>query len=137
MEIDAAETGRLQELLARIGAALDEFVRFEHPDALHPGQRWRESLDVPLPQHGIGIDRVTEELVRDIIPNGSQIPKPGFCSFITTGGTTAAALAATAANIASPQRYSLTAFNLLEEVSLKWLATLCGVGSMQGVYSSG
>jgi aromatic-L-amino-acid/L-tryptophan decarboxylase len=137
MSIDAAETGRLQDLLARVGAALDEFVRFEHPDALHPGQRWRESLDIPLPTHGIGIDRVTEELIRDIIPNGSQIPKPGFSSFITTGGTTAAALAATAANIASPQRYSLTAFNLLEEVSLKWLATLCGVGSMQGVYSSG
>jgi aromatic-L-amino-acid/L-tryptophan decarboxylase len=137
MEIDAAETGRLHDLLSRVGAALDEFVRFEHPDALHPGQRWHEALDIPLPQQGIGIDRVTEELIRDIIPNGSQMPKPGFCSFITTGGTTAAALAAAAANTASPQRYSLTAFNLLEEVSLKWLATLCGVGSMQGVYSSG
>ena len=137
MDTDAAETGRLQDLLARLGTALDEFVRFEHPDALHPGQRWRESLDIPLPQHGIGIDRVTEELIRDVIPNGSQVPKPGFFSFITTGGTTAAALAATAANVASPQRYSLTAFNLLEEVSLKWLATLCGVGTMQGVYSSG
>ena len=137
MDIDAAETGRLQDLLARVGAALDEFVRFEHPDALHPGQRWRESLDIPVPQRGIGIDRVTAELIRDIIPNGSQVPKPGFCSFITTGGTTAAALAATAANVASPQRYSLTAFNLLEEVSLKWLATVCGVGAMQGVYSSG
>jgi aromatic-L-amino-acid/L-tryptophan decarboxylase len=137
MTIDAAETGRLQELLSRVGAALDEFVRFEHPDALHPGQRWHQSLDIPLPTQGIGIDRVTEELICDVIPNGSQVPKPGFCSFITTGGTTVAALAATAANIASPQRYSLTAFNLLEEVSLKWLATLCGVGSLQGVYSSG
>lgn len=134
---DAAETGRLQDLLTRVGAALDEFVRFEHPDALHPGKRWRETLDMPLPRQGIGIDGVVEELTRDVIPNGAQISKPGFCSFITTGGTTVAALAATAANIASPQRYSLTAFNFLEELSLDWLAELCGVGFMQGVYSSG
>jgi aromatic-L-amino-acid decarboxylase len=137
MKVDAAETGHLQGLLTRVGAALDEFLKFEHPDAQHPGHRWREQLDIPLPQTGIGIDQVTEELIRTVIPNGSQIPKPGFCSFITTGGTTAATLAETAASIASPQRYSLTAFNLLEEVSLKWLASLCGVPSMQGVYSSG
>jgi aromatic-L-amino-acid/L-tryptophan decarboxylase len=137
MKIDAAETGHLQVLLTRVGAALDEFLKFEHPDARHPGNRWREQLDIPLPQVGIGIDQVTEELIRSVIPNGSQIPKPGFCSFITTGGTTAATLAETAASIASPQRYWLTAFNLLEEVSLKWLATLCGVPAMHGVYSSG
>jgi aromatic-L-amino-acid decarboxylase len=137
MKVDAAETGQLQVLLTRVGAALDEFLKFEHPDAQHPGKRWREELDIPLPQVGIGIDQVTQELIRTVIPNGSQIPKPGFCSFITTGGTTVATLAETAASIASPQRYSLTAFNLLEEVSLKWLAALCGVASMQGVYSSG
>ncbi|HTC45522.1 MAG TPA: aminotransferase class V-fold PLP-dependent enzyme [Steroidobacteraceae bacterium] len=137
MKVDAAETGHLQALLTRVGAALDEFLKFEHPDAQHPGNRWREQLDIPLPKAGIGIEQVTEELIRTVIPNGSQIPKPGFCSFITTGGTTVATLAETAASIASPQRYSLTAFNLLEEVSLKWLASLCGVASMQGVYSSG
>lgn len=137
MKGDAAETGQLEILLTRLGAALDQFLRFEHPDALHPGHRWREQLDIPLPKAGIGIDRVTEELIRDVIPNGSQAPKPGFSGFITTGGTTVAALAATAANVASPQRYSLMAFNLLEEVSLKWLAEMCGLGAMQGVYSSG
>jgi aromatic-L-amino-acid decarboxylase len=46
-------------------------------------------------------------------------------------------LAATAASIASPQRYGHTAFNFLEELSLQWLASMCGVGHMQGVYSSG
>jgi aromatic-L-amino-acid/L-tryptophan decarboxylase len=134
---DAAETGQLQVLLSRVGAALDEFLKFEHPDSLHPGHRWHQQLDIPLPKIGIGIERVTEELIRDIIPNGTAIPRPGFSAFITTGGTTAAALAATAANVAAPQRASLTAFNLLEEVSLKWLASMCGVGGMQGVYSSG
>jgi aromatic-L-amino-acid decarboxylase len=137
MKVDAAETGRLESLLTRVGAALDQFLRFEHPDALHPGHRWRGQLDIPLPRVGVGIDQVAEELIRDIVPNGSSIPKPGFSSYITTGGTTAAALAATAAMVASPQRYGLTSFNLLEEVSLRWLATMCGIGSLRGVYSSG
>jgi aromatic-L-amino-acid decarboxylase len=137
MTTDAAETGQLQTLLTRVGAALDEFLKFEHPDCLHPGHRWHQQLDIPLPQVGVGIERVTEELIRDIIPNGTAIPRPGFSAFITTGGTTAAALAATAANVAAPQRNSLTAFNLLEEVSLRWLAGMCGVGAMRGVYSSG
>ena len=137
MTTDAAETGQLQALLSRVGAALDEYLAFEHPDALHPGHRWHQQLDIPLPQAGIGIEGVTEELIRVVIPNGTAIPRPGFSAFITTGGTTAAALAATAANVAAPQRASLTAFNLLEEVSLKWLAGMCGVRSMQGVYSSG
>jgi aromatic-L-amino-acid decarboxylase len=135
--VDAAETGRLQALLSRVGAGLDEFLRFEHPDAMHPGRRWREWLDIALPQQGIGIDGVTEELLRQVIPNGSAIPRPGFCSFITTGGTTASTLAATAASIASPQRYGHTAFNLLEELSLQWLADMFGLQGMQGVYSSG
>ena len=30
-----------------------------------------------------------------------------------------------------------TAFNFLEELSLRWLAEMCGLGNMQGVYSSG
>ena len=137
MKVDAAETARLQSLLARVGTALDQFVKFEHPDAQADPQSWHRLLDIPLPAHGIGIDQVTDELVNVVIPNGSPIVRPGFSSFVTTGATTAAALAATAANIASPQRYLLTAFNLLEEVSLKWLANMCGVGSMQGVYSSG
>jgi aromatic-L-amino-acid/L-tryptophan decarboxylase len=137
MRVDAAETGHLQSLLSRVGASLDEFVAFKHPDALHPGHTWRDRLDMPLPYAGVGVDQVTDELIHDIIPNGSATTRPGFSSFITTGGTTAAALAATAANIAAPQRYWMTAFNLLEEVSLKWLATMCGIGPMQGVYSSG
>jgi aromatic-L-amino-acid decarboxylase len=137
MRADAAETARLQALLARLGAGLDEFVRFEHPDALHLGARWREALDRPLPAEGVGADAVLAELLQQVIPNGSAVPRPGFSSFITTGATTVGALAATAAAVASPQRYGHTAFNLLEELSLRWLADLFGLGAMQGVYSSG
>lgn len=137
MPTELAETGRLQALLAEVGAGLDGLLAFEHPDAMHPGLRWREHLQIPLPRTGIGIDGVTQELLRHVIPNGSSLIRPGACSFITTGGTTAATLAATAAGIASPQRYGHTAFNLLEELSLQWLAELFGLRAMQGVYSSG
>ena len=137
MSHDAAETGRMQSLLARLGGGLDEFLRFEHPDALHPSRRWREALDRPLPRQGVGIDAVADELLRVVIPNGSSVPRPGFSSFITTGATTAATLAATAAGVASPQRYGHTAFNFLEALSLRWLAELFGLGAMEGVYSSG
>jgi aromatic-L-amino-acid/L-tryptophan decarboxylase len=134
---DAAETGRLQALLARLGAGLDEFVKFEHPDALHAGARWREALNGPLPQAGIGADAVLADLLQKVVPNGSSVPRPGFSSFITTGATTVGTLAATAAAVAAPQRYGHTAFNFLEELSLRWLASLFGLGAMQGVYSSG
>lgn len=137
MPADAAETGRLQPLLSQLGAGLDEFLKFEHPDALQPGLRWREQLDIALPSSGIGIDALADELLRHVVPNGSSIPRPGFSAFITTGGTTAAALAATAAGVASPQRYGHTAFNFLEELSLRWLAEMFGLTGMQGVYSSG
>ena len=137
MQVDQAETANIETLVARIGAGLDRFLKFEHPDALLSAATWREQLDVPLPRRGVGIDRVVKDLVEHVIPNGSAVPKPGFTSFITTGATTAAALATTAASIASPQRYGLTAFNLLEDLSLRWLAAMCHVGHMQGVYSSG
>ncbi len=137
MSEDRAETGRLQELLARIGGGLDEFQTFEHPDALSRKQSWCDALQQPVPQQGVGIDEVTRELLEQVIPNGSPVGKPGFTAFITTGGTTVSTLATTAASIASPQRYMPTAFNLLEELSLDWLAQMFGLGEMKGIYSSG
>jgi aromatic-L-amino-acid decarboxylase len=137
MPTEQAETGNLQILLSQIGAGLDEYLKFEHPDAMHANNRWREYLDIPLPQQGVGIEQVTSDLINHVIPNGSPVPRPGFSSFITTGSTSAATLASTAASIASPQRYMHTSFNFLEELSLQWLAKMCGIGDMQGVYSSG
>ena len=137
MRAEAAETGRMASLLARLGAGLDGYLRFEHPDAMRDAARWRTLLDQPPPEAGLGVDRVLEMLLRDVVPNGSAVPRPGFSGFITTGATTVATLAATAAGVASPQRYGHTAFNLLEELSLRWLAQLFGLDSMQGVFSSG
>jgi aromatic-L-amino-acid decarboxylase len=137
MSQDRAETGRLQELLARIGAGLDDFLKFERPDALSRQESWRAALVRPVPQQGVGIDEVSRELVEQVIPNGHSLVKPGFTGYIMTGATSASAIASTAAGIASPQRFCLNAFNLLEELSLEWLAEMLGLGDMKGVYSSG
>lgn len=137
MSRDRAETGRLQELLARVGAGLDEFLEFEQADAFSRRHGWTAALDQPVPRQGVGIDEVCRELVEQVIPNGSSAVKGGFTGFIMTGATTASAIASAAAGIASPQRYQLTAFNLLEELSLDWLAQMFGLDGMKGVYSSG
>lgn len=137
MQSDLAETKNIQKLISKIGEGLDQFLKFEHPDALHPSANWRDYLDRPLPQSGVGIDQVVEDLLHQVIPNGSCTPKPGFTAFITTGATSASVLASTAASIAAPHRYGITAFNLLEDVSLRWLASMCRISHMLGIYSSG
>lgn len=137
MSQDSAEVGNLKDLLSRVGAGLDEFLKFENSDAVARQDHWKAALNIPLPGHGVGIDVVIRELVESIIPNGSQIAKPGYTGTITTGGTSASTLASAAASIASPQRYTTTAFNLIEELSLEWLAQMCGLGKMKGIYSSG
>ncbi|TQV75179.1 aminotransferase class V-fold PLP-dependent enzyme [Aliikangiella marina] len=137
MSKDHAETGNLQPHLNKLGAALDNYLKFEHPDAYFSINEWQTKLDEALPQTGVGIDEVLKILTDTIIPNGSPVPNPGFTSFITTGATTASTLASTASSIASPQRYLRTAFNYVEELSLHWLAEMCGVKHLQGIYSSG
>ena len=137
MEQERAETGRLQELLTQVGAGLDELLKFEHPDALVNRESWQAALDIPLPQKGSGIDCVTAELLEHVIPNGSAITRPGFSGYIVTGASTASALASAASSIACPARYSITAFNLLEELSLDWMAQMFGLDGMKGIYSSG
>ncbi len=133
-----AETGQLAPLLEKVGQALEQYLRFENPDAVQTRPEWEPILNIPLPAEGVGIDATVDELCRQLIPNGSQIPKPGFTSFVTTGGSTVATLTSLAGTVASPQRFSLTPFNFLEEQSLRWLADLCGLGGhMLGIYSSG
>ncbi len=137
MVAEKAELGRLQTLLAQVGAGLDEYLKFEHGDAFVNRDAWHPRLRQPLPQTGEGIDAVTRELVETLIPNGQPISKPGFTGYIVTGPVTASVLASAAASVASPARYLPTAFNLVEEMSLDWLAELLELGAMKGVYSSG
>jgi aromatic-L-amino-acid/L-tryptophan decarboxylase len=136
--VHAPETNNFSAHLARIGAELDRFITGEYGDAMQRHAEWTEALSVPLPDDGIGADGVVDELERVVIPNGMRLAEPGFWGWVTVAPTTVPVAAMTAAAIASPQRYTLTAFNLLEELSLDWLAELCGLPSeLKGVYSSG
>ena len=55
MAQDKAETGDLQKWLSEIGAGLDTFLAFKHPDAMADYQQWRDYLNMPLPEKGVGI----------------------------------------------------------------------------------
>jgi aromatic-L-amino-acid/L-tryptophan decarboxylase len=138
VDVQRSEVGHVGAHLARIGAELDRFLEFREGDPVARREEWTASLLRPLPERGIGAQAVIDEIADTLIPNGARLAEPGFSSWITTGPDTVPVVAAAAASIAAPQRYWITAFNLLEELSLTWLAELCGLGGrMQGVYSSG
>lgn len=130
------QTGELTEYLGRVGRALDAFLLFDRSDAVTRMDQWTSILDGPLPREGIGTAGAVDELIETVIPNGARISDPHFWGFITAGPTTVPTVAAAAAMIAAPQRYTINAFNRLEELSLDWLAELCGL-DMKGIYSSG
>ncbi len=138
MKEDRAECGNLTAHLTALGAHLDRYLRFEHPDSMSDPVEWMSVLDRELPRAGIGIDAVLAEMGRYLIPNGSQIPNPGSTAFITTGATAIGALATLAGSVAAPQRLGATAFNFLEELSLQWLADMFELPrEFKGLYSSG
>ena len=135
---DFAETGLLTPYLELIGKALDQFHEFENDDAMSNSDEWKTVLGGSIPKRGRGIEQTLNTMTTHLIPNGSQIPKPGCTSFITTGATNIGVLTSLAGSVAAPQRLGLTAFSYLEEVSLQWLAQLFSLPeTMQGVYCSG
>lgn len=135
---ERAECDKLSPRLQQLGGYLDKYLRFEHDDAMCHLSEWKTVLKQSVPEQGIGIDQVIEEMGQVIIPNGSQIPNPGCSSFITTGATNIGVLANLSALVAAPQRIGIHAFNYLEDLSLQWLAELFELPvEMKGVYSSG
>ena len=135
---EQAECGPLSQRLHELGESLDQYLRFDHPDAMSRYSHWHDALQQSLPEKGVGIAQVIAELGSHIIPNGSQIPNPGCTAFITTGATSAGVLASLAGTVAAPQRLGLTAFSYLEELSLEWMAEMFELPTeMKGLYSSG
>ncbi len=136
---DTAETGRLTEAIARLLPHLEQAWRFEEPETvLTERDRWLPALDQAMPETGVGLDQVLDELAAHVIPYGTRVGKPGFSAFIVNGPTTTGVAAKVAAIAASPHRYMRTAPNHLEALSLQWLQALCGVPeSHQGIYSTG
>jgi aromatic-L-amino-acid decarboxylase len=55
MSVDHAETANIEKLISRIGAGLDQFLKFEHEDCWRSESQWRAHLDVPMPHQGVGI----------------------------------------------------------------------------------
>lgn len=135
---ERAEMDHLGEYARRVTASLEGFVREPPGDPMTRYDEWSGALSGALPLKGVGAEVVVDELERTVIPNGARIAEAGFWGWITAPPGTVPTVAALAAMVASPQRYTLTAFNRLEELSLDWLAQLCGLGAhMKGVYSSG
>lgn len=135
---EPAEIARVGEALARLAPALDAFVAGH---ALGPFPPYVPGPHAPgtgaLPDDGVGLDATIEELSH-LVADGGRISAPGFLGFITTGASTAPALAHAAAAVAGGQRYLVHAFNAVEHSSLRWLAELCGLPSgVVGVYTSG
>lgn len=138
MNQERAEFDNLTPRLTQLGAYLDQYLLFQHDDAMRRVDTWRAALDIGLPEQGVGLDRVLREMGEVVIPNGSQIPNPGSSAFITTGATSVGVLANLSALVAAPQRLGIHAFNFLEEKSLQWLAEMFELpNGMKGVYSSG
>lgn len=139
MSTDAARAGHLTDAALAVLPALERWLEFT--DITGPARRqahWRAVLDAPLPDKGAGADATLAEFADWVVANGLPIGAPGFTGFITTGPSTVPAVAQFAAALASPQRYAVSAFNLLEEVSLRWLAQVCGLDEgVAGIYSSG
>lgn len=132
------ETGRMEHRLTQVGAALDAFLHREADDPLPRRGVWGPALGGALPPSGLGPDEVMRLLTDLVVPNGGRYCDPGFWGWITVGPTTMPVAAMAAGMVAAPQRYSLTAFNALEETALRWLADLCGLGTrMGGVLCSG
>ena len=135
---ELAETGNLNYLLSTLGSHLDNYLLFEHDDAMKNANDWQQKLNTALPQKGVGAEQVIMEIGKVVLPNASAIPKPGFTSFITTGATSIGALATLSGSIAAPQRIGLNAFNYLEQLSLRWMGEMLSLPyDMKGLYSSG
>ncbi len=130
-------TGEVGSALESVGKQIDSIIAADKPDAVVLKSKWQD-LREELPQKGVGFDATVNELIERVMPFGNRMSDPGFIGWITSGPTSIPTIAATAASFLAPQRSGISAFNLIEELSLEWLARLCGLpGEMKGLYSSG
>jgi aromatic-L-amino-acid/L-tryptophan decarboxylase len=135
---DVASVHGLTEAISTILPALDAFNRFEGPDRSSARSEWAPLLDEPLPEEGVGSERVMELLRDVVIPRGLRVGHPGFTSWVTTAPSTTAAAGHLASAVASPQRWWLQPGNHLDTMAVRWLIELLGFpSSYVGTFTSG
>ncbi len=136
---DACITSGLTEAVQELLPALEQFLKYEDQDlSARDYPQWREDLDEPLPQQGVGAEATLRILKEELIPRGIRIGAPGFAGWVTTTPTVVPVAAELSASIAGSQRYFVQPFNYLEHVALEWLKQLLGLPpAFQGVFSSG
>jgi aromatic-L-amino-acid decarboxylase len=135
---DAARTDDLSSTIAGLLPALEAFLRFEGADPAGRRSAWRATLDQPLPTRGEGADAVLDALRTILIPNGLRTGHPGFSGWVTTMPTTVAAAANLASTVTAAQRWWATPANFIEQLALRWLATLLGLpASFGGTFTGG
>ena len=61
---DYAACGNLSEHLEIIGPTLDQFLKFEHSDAVASAEQWRTNLTRSLPERGIGVEGLRDRICR-------------------------------------------------------------------------
>ena len=138
MAVHHPEVGEFGNYLGLIGRAVDDLLASDMTDALASDINWQGELSGPLPAEGLGAASTIEEYLQLVLPHGNRLTSPSSWGWITTGPTTLPTVVAAGAMLAAPQRQFLGAFHQVEELSLEWLGSLCGLGPhMRGVYSSG
>ncbi len=137
-EPDVARTDRLDEAVASLLPALEQFNRFEGPDRAAIRSEWLALLEEPLPEEGVGADGVLDLLREVVIPRGLRVGHPGFTSWVTTAPSTTAAAGHLAAAVVSPQRWWLQPGNHLDTMAVRWLIELLSFpDSFVGTFTSG
>jgi len=135
---DVARTDGLDEAIAKLLPALEQFNRFEGPDLAPIRSQWRPLLDEPLPEQGVGMDAVLELLRDVVIPRGLRVGHPGFTAWVTTAPSTIAAAGHLASAVVSAQRWWLQPGNHLDTMAVRWLIELLGFPeSHVGTFTSG
>jgi aromatic-L-amino-acid decarboxylase len=139
-DLDPARVDRLDGVLARVVPALEAFLRHDGigPDPAARRSAWRAALDTPLPELGVGAERVLAGLAEQVVAHGLRTGAPGFCGWVTTAPALVPATAAFAASLATPQRWWVSPGNFLEMLALRWLAELVGLPrAWAGSFTSG
>jgi len=135
---DVARTNGLDEAIASLLPALEQFNRFEGPDLASARSVWRPLLEEPLPEQGVGMDAVLELLRDVVIPHGLRVGHPGFTSWVTTGPSTTAAVGHLTSAVVSAQRWWMQPGNYLDNMAVRWLIELLGFPETHvGTFTSG